>query len=93
VSIVTFLVVAAIVLAVGGIVAWRDAKTRMRNRQGDTISPRHRFAYREFEGRSSARMMRDGATVVRRDASGEAGVDAPVARIDPERRRDAEGAA
>ena len=90
-SIGTFLVVAAIVIAVGVVVAWRDTKTRLRDRQGDTISPRHRFAYREFEGRSSAQMMRDGATVVRRDASGAAGVDAPVARIDAERRRDAEG--
>ena len=60
----TFLVVAAIVLVVGALVAWRDRRARRRGRQGDTIAPHPRFAYREFEGRSSAQLMRDGAAVV-----------------------------
>lgn len=81
----TFLVVAAVVLVVGALVAWRDRRARRRNRQGDTIAPHPRFAYREFEGRSSSQLMREGATVVRRDASGATGGESAPSRIDVER--------
>lgn len=78
-SIDSFLVVAAIVLVVGLIVAWHDRKTRAHDRHGDAASARHRYAYREFEGRSSAQAMNAGATVVHRDA---AGADAIGVRAD-----------
>lgn len=67
-SIEEFVAISVVVIVVGLLVGWQDRRRRLRERRGDTISPKSRFPYREFDGRSSSQLLSEGALVVTRGA-------------------------